>query len=82
MVIDITQQNSPDSGDKTIKTICFLTNQVNVSTDLRGCIVGSHYTSLDINHSKSKAVRGLFWHGGRKKKGEAIPISYVFIHIY
>jgi hypothetical protein len=66
MVFDVTQQISPESGDKTIKTICFLTQQVNSSADLRGCIVGTHYTSLDINHSKGKAVRGIFWHGGHK----------------
>jgi hypothetical protein len=64
MVFDVTQQNSPETGDKTIKTICFLTQQVNSSADLRGCVVGTHYTSLDINHSKGKAVRGIFWHGG------------------
>jgi hypothetical protein len=61
------------AGDKTIKTICFLTQQVNVSSDLSGCIVGTHYTSLDINHSKGKAVRGLFWHGGHHPKGDANP---------
>jgi len=69
MVFDITQQNTPEAGDKTIKTICFLTQQVNSSMDLRGCIVGTHFTSLDINHAKGKAVRGLFWHGGRSTGG-------------
>jgi hypothetical protein len=70
MVFDITQQNSPEAGDKTIKGVCFLVQQVNASSDLRGCIMGTHYTSLDINHTKGKAVRGLFYHGGRSKSSE------------
>jgi hypothetical protein len=69
MVFDITQQNSPETGDKTIKSLCFLVQQVNASPDLRGCIVGTHYTSLDINHAKGKSVRGLFYHGQKQTSG-------------
>lgn len=75
MVFDITQQTSPEAGDKTIKGICFLVQQVNASPDLRGCILETHYTTLDINHAKGKAVRGLFFHGAKTKSGALLPIQ-------
>jgi hypothetical protein len=85
MVFDISQQNSPDTGDKTIKTICFMAQLVNTSPDLRGCIMKTHFTALDINTSKGKGVRGLYWHGGRETGGanpartvaQILPVSFL-----
>jgi hypothetical protein len=67
MVFDITEQNTPDSGDETLKILTFLTHMVNQSTDLRGCMVTTHQTDLDIAPGKGKAVCGLFYHGGHRK---------------
>jgi hypothetical protein len=67
MVFDITEQNTPDSGEETLKILCFLVHMVNQCTDLRGCIVKTHYTDLDIAPGKGKAVCGLFYHGGHRK---------------
>jgi hypothetical protein len=67
MTFDITNQNTPDDGDADMRTLLFLANMVNSSSDLSSCIVKTPYTELDINPSKGKGgVRGLFYHGGRK----------------
>jgi hypothetical protein len=74
MTFDITQQNNPDEGDEIMRILLFLTHMVNSSSDLRSCIVKTPYTELDINPSKGKGVRGLFYHGGRKQnKGGGVP---------
>jgi hypothetical protein len=62
MTFDITEQNTPDAGDDTMKILIFLVYMVNVSQDLRGSILKTHYTTLDINQKK---VRGVFWNGGK-----------------
>jgi len=64
MTFDITEQNTPDAGDDTMKILIFLVHMVNVSQDLRGSIIKTHQTELDIHQKK---VRGVFWHGGKTK---------------